>query len=158
MQRREDVLGGHRAAQHAVAVDEHAASGGCGQGRVEDGAQARPGARDGAAAVQGLAGDRSGQLGRLYPADGASVGVDDEKPRVRCRGPSLLRGGAEGDGRLRRQRQVRGLAEAQGSVTAVAPDEVGDEVVHRIGEQPGRLGDLGQLPADAKDRHQVARA
>ena len=52
--------------------------------------------------------------------------------------------------------EPRGLLEAEGAVAAVASDEVGDEVVGRVGQQVGRLGHLGEPPADPQHRDLVA--
>ncbi len=74
-----------------------------------------------------------------------------DAPRARtwsARGPDRHR-------RLGRQRQLA-AAEAQRAVAAVPSDEVGDEVVGRLGEQLGGRRELGELAADAQDGDLVA--
>ena len=73
------------------------------------------------------------------------VGVDAAdraRPWRRCARPRAAAAGSA----WKRQR----------AVAAVAPDEVGHEVVDRVGEQVGRRGDLREVAADLEHRHLVA--
>ena len=60
------------------------------------------------------------------------------------------------DGRLRLERELRRRLEGQAAVAAVAPDEVGHEVVDRVREQLRRVGQLGELAADPEHGDLVA--
>ena len=153
---REDLVGADGAGEGALVVDEDSPAGRRGERGVEDGAQGPVDAGDGAAAVEHLAVDGAAETVRFDPAERLAVAVDDEQPAVVARGLGLVGGGAEGDGRLGGQLQVRRLVEAERTVAAVAADEAGHEVVDRVRQQVCGFGQLRELAPDPEDSDLVA--
>ena len=106
--------------------------------------------------MQVLAADRGDQPLGLDPADRRPVVVHDQQPPIRGRRSGRPDARSQPHGRLVGQRQRRGLPETQRPIAPIAPHEVGDEVVHRVGEQPRRRVELGQPATHPQHRHLVA--
>ena len=114
------------------------------------------GAGDCAASVQLLGLDRTGEPIRFDPADGRSGVIKDEQPAVGRRGTGGTHPGAQPNGRLVAQRQGRRAPEPERAIAPVAPHEVCDKVVHRVGKQPSWGVQLREAPAHPQHRDLVA--
>ena len=125
-----------------LVVGDDTAAAGRGERGVEQGAERPRRRRDGASAVEQVAGDLVLDGRRAHPADGLAVIADGEHhgvPTARTSSPRR-----RGEPWARRLARLGRGSEGQCAVAPVAADETGDEVVDRVGEQPGRRVELGE--------------
>lgn len=143
-------MGTYRADQLTGVIDDDAAPARGGQRGIEGRAQRSARSGHCAPALQVSLGDAAIQSGRLDPAERLMVLGDDERPLA-----GTVRRVAQEDRPLGLQRQSRCGVEGQCAIATVPTDEVGDEVIRRMGEEVCGTRDLREPSPDAQHRDLV---